>query len=400
MAHESPIRVAAIGCGQFMRQQHIQTIARSPRLRLHALVDLDAQRLAEVASRYRPLRATTRWEEVVADPEVDVVVVAVRPEFHAEIARAALAAGKPVYVEKPLAPTPGECRAIHELAHERGLPVAVGFNRRFAPAALRLREAFRAAGAPTSIYYRISDDGRIRPPDQRWKNQDRLLIEAVHMFDLFAWLLESEPVRVYASESRPNEAWVVLDYANGSRAGLLSSSYGSLAQPKEHLEAVLAHGAIEMDDFVEFRSFGLPAVPAVEYYAGRAYDGCDNRHVEEFARRGLAALRELRERYARAAEESGVLANGADPTAWGRFRRMLGDPPLPQVNYASDKGWGAALEHFCTAAVEGRTAANATAVDGNRATACAVAARRSIQSGQPVELDPGAWQRGEDAETG
>jgi predicted dehydrogenase len=391
MTHDAPVRVAAIGCGQFMRQQHIQTIARSNRLRLHALVDLDAQRLAEVAARYRPLRATTGWEEAVADPEVDVVVVAVRPEFHAEIARAALGAGKPVYVEKPLAPTPDECRAIHELAHKRGLPVAVGFNRRFAPATLRLREAFRAVGAPASIYYRISDDGRIRPPEQAWKNEDRLLIEAVHMFDLFAYSLQSEPVQVYARETRPNDAWVLLEFANGSRAGLLSSSYGSLAQPKEHLEAVLAHGAVEMDDFVEFRSFGVPGVPAVEYYAGRAYDGCDNRHVEEFARRGLAALREFRERYARAAEESGVLANSADPAAWSRFRQMLGDPPLPQVNYASDKGWGAALEHFCSAAVEGRIPANATAIDGNRATACAVAARRSIQTGQPVDLDPRAW---------
>ena len=74
---------------------------------------------------------------------------------------------------------------------------------------------------------------------------------------------------------------------------------------------------------------------------------------------------------------------------------MLGDPPLPQVNYASDKGWGAALEHFCAAAVEGRVPANATAIDGNRATACAGAARRSIETGQRVELDPLAW-RGRD----
>jgi len=396
MAHDAPIRVAAIGCGQFMRQQHIQTIARSARLHLHALVDIDSQRLADVAARHRPKRQTTRWEEVVADPAVDVVVVAVRPEFHAEIARAALEAGKPVYVEKPLAPTPDECRRVHELARRRGLPVAVGFNRRFAPATVRLREAFRAAGSPVSLYYRIADDGRIRPPDQAWKNEDRLLIEAVHMFDLFAYLLESEPVQVYARETRPNDAWVLLEFANGSRAGLLSSSQGSLAQPKEHLEAILVRGTVEMDDFVEFRSFGLAGIPAVEYYAGRAYDGCDNRHVEDFARRGLAALRDLRERYARAADESGVLANSADEAAWDRFHRMLGDPPLPQVNYASDKGWGAALEQFCAAAVEGRVPANATAIDGNRATACAVAARRSIQTNQPVDLDPQEWRTAEE----
>jgi predicted dehydrogenase len=387
MSDERPIRVAAIGCGQFMRQQHLQTITRSRRLRLHILVDLDAARLAEVGARHEPVHRTTRWEEAVADPEVDVVVAAVRPEYHSQIARAALEAGKPVYVEKPLAPTPEECRAIGELARRRGLSVAVGFNRRFAPATVRLREAFRAAGAPASIYYRISDDERIRPPDQSWKNEDRLLIEAVHIFDLLAYLLGSEPVRLYARESRPNEALVCLDYADGSRAALLSSSHGSLAQPKEHLEAVLGRGAIEMDDFVEFRSYGISGIPSAEYYAGRAYDGCDNSHVEAFARRGLVALRELRGRYFRAAEEAGVLSNNADPAAWARFRELLGNPPLPQINYASDKGWGAALEHFCRAAADGKVPENATAVDGIRATACAVAARRSIETGEVVEAD-------------
>ena len=69
----------------------------------------------------------------------------------------------------------------------------------------------------------------------------------------------------------------------------------------------------------------------------------------------------------------------------------LGDPPLPQVNYASDKGWGPALESFCRAVVEGKTPRNATAIDGNRATLCAVSARRSIETGLPVRLDPRDW---------
>jgi predicted dehydrogenase len=270
--------------------------------------------------------------------------------------------------------------------------VAVGFNRRFAPATRRLREVFRAAGPPVSVYYRISDDDRIRPPEQSWKKEDRLAIEAVHIFDLLAYLVGSEPLRVYASESRRNEAWVLVDYANGSRATMLSSPFGSLAQPKEHLEAVLARGAVEMDDFVEVRSYGVSGVPAVEFYPGRVYDGCNNRHVEDFGKRGLAALCELRRRYAQAADDSGVLANSGDPAAWTWFRQLLGDPPSPQINYASDKGWGVALEHFCVAAVERRTPENATAADGNRATACALAARRSIQTDQPVELDPTAWR--------
>jgi predicted dehydrogenase len=375
-----------------MSRQHIPTIARSPSLTLAHLVDIDPARLRRMVDRYAPARSSTRWEDLVADPQVEVVVVGVVPGLHPQIARAALECGKPVYVEKPLASTAEECLAVARQAQSRGLSVAVGFNRRFAPATELLRQALGAAPRPVSLFYRISDDDRVRPPEQSWKKtEDRLLMEVVHIFDLLAFLLAAEPVRVSATEARFNDALVTLEFSDGSRATIFSSSYGSLAQPKEHFEALLDHGAVEMDDFVELRSFGVEGIPPLARFAGRAYDDCDNRHVEDFARRGLAALIELRGRYQRIFQECGVLDDSADAEAWRRVGELLGNPPLPQINYASDKGWGRALEHFCLAAARGAVPQNATAIDGNRATACALAARRSIDTAGPVELDPRDW---------
>ncbi len=385
------IRIGVIGCGQFMSRQHIQTIGRSRRMSLHHLADLDEQKLKRVAERYRPVRSTTQWEEVVADREVDVVVVGIVPQLHPEICRAALENGKPVYVEKPLAETPQQCLAIQYMARDRKLPVAVGFNRRFAPATELLAKAFRSAGPPVSVFYRISDDDRIRPPEQKWKLDDRLLIEVVHIFDLLTYLIGAEPVCISAGETRFNDALVTIEFDNGSRATVHSSSYGSMAQPKEHMEAVLDHSAVEMDDFVEVRTFGLPDLPVVQRFAGRPYDDCNNSHVENFAERGREALMEMRRRYNQVIIDSGVLEDSSSTEAWTRVRELLGDPPLPQINYASDKGWGLALESFCIDSIEGRTPRNATAVDGNRATACAVAGRRSIETGKPVQLDPQDW---------
>ncbi len=393
MSAEKPkrIRIGAIGCGQFMSQQHLQTIARSEHLALQHLADVDPVKLQRVADRYQPARRSTRWEDVVADPEVEIVVAGVVPSLHPQIARAAIGRGKPIYIEKPLAPTVEECQNLQHLADERGVPVAVGFNRRFAPATALLKRAFQSVASPVTVFYRIATDDRIRPPDQRWKTADTLLTETVHIFDLLAYLLGSEPVAIVAHEARPNDDLVLVDYASGSRAAILSSSYGSLAQPKEHLEAILDCRAVEMDDFVEVRGYGIAGLPPVTRFAGRPYDGCDNRHVDDFAQRGLPALLEMRQRYEAAMRESGVLADSADPAAWDRARARLGDPPLPQINYASDKGWGVALENFCLAVAQGRCPANATAADGNRATACATAARRSIQSNQTVSLDARSW---------
>ena len=92
------IRVGIIGCGQFMSRQHIQTVGRSPILKLQHLSDKNEERLQDLAQRYRAVRQSTRWQDVVTDAEVDVVVVGVVPQLHAEIACAALEHGKPVYV--------------------------------------------------------------------------------------------------------------------------------------------------------------------------------------------------------------------------------------------------------------------------------------------------------------
>ena len=389
-SRNSVVRVGVVGCGQFMTRQHIQSIHRNPRLILQHLATRNAEKAKRVAETYNAQRYTTRWEEVVADPEVDVVVVGVVPSLHPEIAYAALKNGKPVYVEKPLAETIEECTAIQQFAKKQDLPVAVGFNRRFAPATNLMAELLNESGPPSSVIYRISDDDRVRPPEQEWKLDCRLRIEVVHIFDLLYYLFKSEPVSIYAKETRFNDTTVNLDFANGCRATILSSSWGTMAQPKEHMEAILDRSSFEMDDFVEVRSYGT-SMPPISRFAGRRYDGCDNSHVDDFAEGGLEALLKMRSRYNQAMLDSGVLKDSSSEKAWSTFRELIGEPPLPQINYAPDKGWGQALESFCFAATEGRDPINANAVDGSRAIACAEAGRRSIETGQPVELDSQQW---------
>ena len=385
------IRIGVIGCGQFMSRQHIQTIARSQRLTLQNVADINPAALKKVVDRYQPNRHGFRWQEVLEDPQVDVLVVGVLPELHPEIARAAIDRRLPVYVEKPLGPTVEECRLLASLSRTHAVPLAVGFNRRFAPATPYLKGAMQTARMPISLFYRLVDDGNIRPFEQRWKNVDRLLTETVHIFDYLSFLLESDPVEMYARECRLNDILLTMAFANGSQATILTSSHGSLAQPKEHLEAVLGGAAVEMDDFVELRSYGAVGLPPVICFPGRPYDGCDNRHVKDFADHGLSALIAMRQHYEAIVRKSGVLSDDQNSGARLAAENLLGNPPPPQINYAADKGWGLALEAFCAAAMAGDLPANANASDGGRATACALAARQSITEGRPIKLDSRTW---------
>ena len=122
--------VGIVGCGA------IASIAHLPALRglgvpIVGAADLDASRREAVAARFSIERRYASFDELVADPAVDVVAVCVPPQAHVEVALAALAAGKHVLVEKPVALDLEEAERLRAATAESGRLVAVGFNSRF-----------------------------------------------------------------------------------------------------------------------------------------------------------------------------------------------------------------------------------------------------------------------------
>ncbi|GAA1519142.1 Gfo/Idh/MocA family oxidoreductase [Sphaerisporangium rubeum] len=116
-----PVNVGVIGCGVIFAQ-YAQTIERLPELRLAAVADLDHERAREAAGRYPGTEALT-VEELLAHPGVDVVLNLTIPAAHAEIALRAIAAGKDVYGEKPLAATTAEAAEVLRAASAAGVRV-------------------------------------------------------------------------------------------------------------------------------------------------------------------------------------------------------------------------------------------------------------------------------------
>ena len=371
-----PCNLGFIGCGELMCTQHIQNAHKSPLLAVHTLCDIDEERLRLVAGRYPPRRVTTDYRALLADPEVELVVIAMDPALHVRFALEALEAGKHVYVEKPLGESPAEARRVARRARRAGRFVAVGFNRRFAPAYRELRPLLAGRERSALLYYRIADHERGRRAGTR-----RLHVEVCHVFDVLCWLLGSEPVEVFcAGGGFPNDEVVVLRFQDGSVAAVLSSGRAEIDLPKEHLEAIWDFRAVVVEDFVEARFFHLPGRAPLERYRGVKYDGELGDHDERLGAEGLEALYEIRRRSSRAWELHDA-GGEPDPADLGLH-----------INYIVDKGWRAALEEAGRAAVEGRPPANATALDAARANAVAGAAARSARTGRAVRLRPGAWR--------
>jgi predicted dehydrogenase len=111
--------------------------------KLELVADLNPEWARAAAENLGFARWTADWREVVDDPEVDVVDITAPNHVHAEVALAALAAGKPVYCEKPLANSSAETRPMAEAARAAGVPTLVGFNYLKNPAHPYARELIR-----------------------------------------------------------------------------------------------------------------------------------------------------------------------------------------------------------------------------------------------------------------
>lgn len=144
------IGVGLVGSG-FMGRSHalalaIASVAFDPPLRprLELLADRDQETAARAARAFGFSRATGDWRELVADPAVDLVSITTPNVLHHPIAMAAIAAGKAVWCEKPLAPTVAEALAMAEAAEKAGVPTFVGFNYLKNPLVRTARELVRS----------------------------------------------------------------------------------------------------------------------------------------------------------------------------------------------------------------------------------------------------------------
>jgi predicted dehydrogenase len=198
------IGVAVIGTGSVARA-HIEALRALPSVawpsavepRLQVLCSRRAERAAEGAERWGFARWTTDWRNAVEDGDVDLVVLTTPNDLHAEPAMAALAAGKHVLCEKPLARTADEALGMLEAAQHSGRVHATGFNYRFVPA-LHLAHSLIAEGRLGPIHHvrgvYLKGSGTDAASPIRWRHRREIAGHGTlgdlgsHVLDLARWL--------------------------------------------------------------------------------------------------------------------------------------------------------------------------------------------------------------------
>lgn len=134
------IRWGAIGCGDVCEVKSGPGFQKAAGSQLVAVMRRDRERAADFARRHGVPRFYADAEALIADPEVNAIYVATPPSTHMLYARMAAAAGKPVYVEKPMARTHGECQEMIAACAAADVPLFVAYYRRMLPRFVRAKE--------------------------------------------------------------------------------------------------------------------------------------------------------------------------------------------------------------------------------------------------------------------
>jgi predicted dehydrogenase/threonine dehydrogenase-like Zn-dependent dehydrogenase len=257
--------LGVIGAGSFFRAVHLPNLRAHPGFQIKWVATRTGPSGAELAARERIPMATTDAREILDDPEVSAVMIATRHDSHARLAVEAVLARKHVFVEKPLGLSVAECHDVVEAVAASGGLLAVGFNRRLAPLAVRAKTALGSIRGPKTIVYRVNAGAL---PSDHWLLDDaegggRLFGEAVHFFDFVRWLVDAQPLHVHASAIGrgdagvdQNDVSVAIALSDGSVATIVYTGRGPASLPKERIEIFAGGQGIVIDDFVRMEGHG------------------------------------------------------------------------------------------------------------------------------------------------
>ncbi len=151
------IKWGIIGCGDVTELKSGPAFNKAEQSQLVAVMRRNAEKAADYAKRHGVPKWYSDADQLINDPEVNAIYVATPPDTHAMYAIAAMKAGKPVYVEKPMARSYAECREMIRVSEETGMPLLVAYYRRTLPAFLKVKELVDggAIGQPLTVNIRL-----------------------------------------------------------------------------------------------------------------------------------------------------------------------------------------------------------------------------------------------------
>lgn len=257
-------QIGIIGAGNFTSATMLPALSK-----VHANIRYiaSAQGLSAkvLAKKTHAAKATSDYKEILADKDVDMVMITTRHNLHAQMVLDTLKAKKHVFVEKPLCLNREELNEItkaYNAVQGTGITLTVGFNRRFSPFAVKMKQL---VGNGVKNIIATMNAGFI--PPEVWVHDlkvggGRIVGEACHFIDLCSFLTDSKVIAVCMNamgenpEENTDNASILLRYEDGSNAVINYFANGSKAYAKERIEIYSQEKTLILDNWRELKGYG------------------------------------------------------------------------------------------------------------------------------------------------
>lgn len=240
--------IGVIGAGAYAKSVLLPELRSIPGAELRCVATSRGVTAQHAQEKHGFLRATTNADDIFGDPDINAVLILTPPEAHAALAVQGLAAGKAVFVEKPLALNRSELLKVMKARQIASRFLTVGFNRRFAPFVRQAVERVHVLPGPKFAMIRVNAG----PTPGA---SGRILGEMCHFVDLAQHLVGAAIASVSAvaatSSGSPegDDVTAMLSFADGSTATIIYTGLGDASFPKELIEIYAAGTVVRIDDF-------------------------------------------------------------------------------------------------------------------------------------------------------
>jgi len=253
VAGPKPVSVGVLGAGSFATGILLPAMKKAEGLALLGICTANGRHGDYAARKFGFRYCTTAANEIFEEPGINTVAIVTPHHLHASQVKAGLRAKKNVFCEKPLCLSEAELAEIVRVRHSApAARLMVGYNRRFAPMAVKLKEFVASIKAPLVMNYRVNA-GTI--PSGHWvldprRGGGRIVSEAGHFLDFFIFLAAALPVKLQArSLSDADNVVVQVQFVDGSLGNLIYVTNGDKSFSKERLEVFGGESAAVLQDF-------------------------------------------------------------------------------------------------------------------------------------------------------
>jgi polar amino acid transport system substrate-binding protein len=258
------VRIGLIGAGNFATGMLIPALSRLPHVERVTVCSAGGLSARSAARRHGFADCSSDYENALHDDRIDAVIIATRHDSHARISGEALRAGKHVFVEKPMALNVEQLHDVIEAHDQSSCILMPGFNRRFSPLSVRIRDHFRGRSGPLEMVCRVNA-GEIAK-ESWYEDGDeggwRLISEGCHFIDLMQFLAGSTIAGIHAemvggtlSGAQNANCTVLVRFEDGSLGTLVYVANGDPRFEKERIEVFGQGSAAVIENWRSARIF-------------------------------------------------------------------------------------------------------------------------------------------------